>query len=108
MPAEEQRVSPSASDAEGSLIECPCCCCRTLHERANFEICGECGWEDDGQSDEDAHIVRGGPNGLLSLAQAKLEYLAATGDPLDESSVACGGEGMWWAAAQEQLRNLSE
>ncbi|MGJ5887659.1 MULTISPECIES: CPCC family cysteine-rich protein [Streptomyces] len=105
MPVEDQRVPPSAPDPESSLVECPCCRYRTLDERANFEICVECGWEDDGQGDEDAHIVRGGPNGQLSLAQARLEYVAAAEEPLDESSVTHGGEGLWWAAAQEQLRN---
>ncbi|MFD7228307.1 hypothetical protein [Streptomyces sp. NPDC059881] len=68
-------------------------------------MCAECGWEDDGQDDEDAHIVRGGPNGALSLALARLEYLDdVLDDPSDESSVANGGDGMWRAAAQEARR----
>lgn len=68
----------------------------------------ECGWEDDGQDDKDAHIVRGGPNGSLSLAQARLEYLEETADTADLASVAHGGEGVWWASAQERLRELPE
>lgn len=63
---------------------CPCCGNRTLHERGGFEICPVCFWEDDGQDDEDADVVRGGPNGKLSLTQARKyykEYGAA--DPRD-------------------------
>jgi len=33
-----------------------------------------CNWEDDGQSDEDADIVRGGPNGDYSLSEARLNF----------------------------------
>src|SRR4051812_36632099 len=46
---------------------CPCCRHPTLEGRGQFEICFVCGWEDDGQDDEDADMVRGGPNGSLSL-----------------------------------------
>ena len=53
---------------------CPCCGCRTLGEPASFEICPVCFWEDDGQSDADVDSVRGGPNGSLSLAQARANY----------------------------------
>ena len=33
-----------------------------------------CYWEDDGQDDHDANDVRGGPNGVLSLEQARLNF----------------------------------
>lgn len=33
-----------------------------------------CFWEDDGQDDHDADQVRGGPNGKLSLAQARRNF----------------------------------
>ena len=55
-------------------LRCPCCCCQTLGERGAFEICPVCFWEDDGQDDYDADVVRGGPNGKLSLNQARLNY----------------------------------
>ena len=33
-----------------------------------------CFWEDDGQDDHDAEEVRGGPNGCLSLAVARVNF----------------------------------
>ena len=33
-----------------------------------------CFWEDDGQDDWDADVMRGGPNGLLSLTEARANY----------------------------------
>jgi hypothetical protein len=45
-----------------------------LGERGGFEICPVCFWEDDGQDDHDADQARGGPNGNLSLAQARLNF----------------------------------
>jgi len=56
-------------------VRCPCCGYRTLEERAGFELCAVCFWEDDGQDDHDADEVRGGPNGDVSLAQARANYL---------------------------------
>ena len=56
-------------------LRCPCCGCRTLNERGGFDICPVCFWEDDGQDDHDAEVVRGGPNGSLSLAEARANYL---------------------------------
>jgi hypothetical protein len=53
---------------------CPCCGHLTLSERGAYEICGECGWEDDGQDDHDSSVVRGGPNGSLSLDAARAMY----------------------------------
>lgn len=59
---------------DGVRYRCPCCGCRTLDERGKFDICQVCYWEDDGQDDHDADIVRGGPNGLLSLTAARENY----------------------------------
>jgi len=53
---------------------CPCCKCRTLSERGGFSICPVCFWEDDGQDEHDAERIRSGPNGDLSLAQARLNF----------------------------------
>jgi len=55
-------------------LRCPCCFCKTLSERGEFEICAVCFWEDDGQDEYDADVVRGGPNGALSLTQARANY----------------------------------
>jgi hypothetical protein len=53
---------------------CPCCKYKTLHSRGDFETCKICFWEDDGQDEHDAEIVRGGPNHDLSLQQAQDNY----------------------------------
>jgi hypothetical protein len=37
-------------------------------------MCPVCYWEDDGQDDADADIVRGGPNGSLSLSEARRNF----------------------------------
>ena len=55
-------------------LRCPCCGCKTLSERGDFEICHVCYWEDDGQDDHDADDVLGGPNGALSLIAARGNY----------------------------------
>jgi hypothetical protein len=67
-------------------LACPCCRSLTLRERGGFEICPVCWWEDDGQDDGDAEVVRGGPNGTLSLAKARANYLACGAS--DQSLVA--------------------
>jgi cysteine-rich CPCC protein len=59
---------------EGSTYRCPCCGCKTLPERGGDDICPVCFWEDDGQDDQDADVVRGGPNHALSLTQARANY----------------------------------
>jgi hypothetical protein len=56
-------------------FRCPCCKCKTLRARGAFEMCPVCWWEDDGQDEEDADVVRGGPNGTLSLRAAQRNYL---------------------------------
>ena len=55
-------------------LRCPCCGCKTLSERGAYEICAVCFWEDDGQDDYDADVVRGGPNGALTLTKARANY----------------------------------
>ncbi|WP_031153424.1 CPCC family cysteine-rich protein [Streptomyces erythrochromogenes] len=92
------------SDTAGPL-PCPCCFRRTLAKRADFEICPECGWEDDGQDDADAHLVRGGPNGSLSLAQARLDYLDEVAEESEES-MAHGGDGLWISEARRRLSDV--
>ena len=56
------------------LQRCPCCDYVTLPQRGEYDICPVCFWEDDGQDDHDADVVRGGPNGLLSLTQARANF----------------------------------
>jgi hypothetical protein len=56
-------------------FHCPCCGCKTLDQRGDFDICPVCFWEDDGQDDHDADVVRGGSNGSLSLTQARQNFI---------------------------------
>jgi hypothetical protein len=61
--------------ADGGPYACPCCGYVTLPRRGGFDICPVCFWEDDGQDDQDANDVRGGPNADLSLSLARENYL---------------------------------
>ena len=61
---------------EGLRYLCPCCGYRTLNERGGDNICRVCFWQDDGQDEQDADTVRGGPNRSLSLTQARANYKA--------------------------------
>jgi hypothetical protein len=72
----EQLESNSVRSPEGAVgpFRCPCCGCLTLDERGGYDICPVCFWEDDGQDDHDADVVRGGPNGRLSLTEARANY----------------------------------
>ena len=67
------RLSVVRGAADGPY-PCPCCRHVTLPERGGFNLCPVCSWEDDGQDDEDADVVRGGPNGALSLTAARQNY----------------------------------
>lgn len=40
-----------------------------------MHLCPVCWWEDDGQEDEDAAVVRLTVNGQLSLAEARASFL---------------------------------
>ena len=56
-----------------NLYTCPSCGYSILEERGGFEICSICDWEDDGQDDEEADEVWGGPNGKLSLTDSRIQ-----------------------------------
>ena len=53
---------------------CPCCAYKTLCSRGHYDRCEVCGWQDDGQDEEDAFTERGGVNGFTSLVQARTNY----------------------------------
>jgi hypothetical protein len=57
-----------------SRVNCPCCKFPTLKRSADDEICGLCNWQDDGQDDESAHEVWGGPNSMYSLLDARSNF----------------------------------
>jgi hypothetical protein len=60
-----QREKPLAQ------FRCPCCRYLTLMERGAYETCHVCWWEDDGQDDPHADERWGGPNGSLTLSEAR-------------------------------------
>jgi Cysteine-rich CPCC len=64
-------INVFGAPAPDTLYHCPCCGFPTLTHRAGFAVCPICNWEDDGQDSHDADRVRGGPNGVLSLTQAR-------------------------------------
>ncbi len=57
-----------------SSVHCPCCGYRTLSSLGADQICQVCFWHDDGQSDETADEIWGGPNKDLSLNQARENF----------------------------------
>lgn len=57
-----------------SRFKCPCCGYPTLDERAAYDICVLCNWEDDGQDDPNADEVWGGPNAGYSLTEARKNF----------------------------------
>ncbi len=59
----------------GERYGCPCCGRLTLWKRGYHDLCRVCSWEDDGQDNWDADDVRGGPNGRLSLTQARVNTI---------------------------------
>lgn len=70
-----RQYTGSLDDPPSDLpLRCPCCGCKTINRRGDFDICPVCYWEDDGQDDHDADLIRGGPNGGLSLTVARSNY----------------------------------
>jgi hypothetical protein len=73
-----REIGVDATEVAGepmSLVACPCCGFASLGGRGDYEICDVCWWEDDGQDNEDADVVMGGPNYHLSLTQARANFL---------------------------------
>ena len=69
-------VTVDSVEGEPERLEaCPCCGYRTLNERGEYSICTICWWEDDGQDNSRADTTLGGPNGDLSLTQARWNFL---------------------------------
>ncbi len=66
----------TAQDGRPILAVCPCCGYPTLTARGDYDTCPICYWEDDGQDDVDADVVRGGPNADYSLAEARCNVVA--------------------------------
>lgn len=62
------------SSGKGVTYPCPCCGYPTLPERDGFHICILCDWEDDGQDNDRADEVWGGPNGEYSLSRARENF----------------------------------
>ena len=62
-------------ESEPLPATCPCCGAASLEERGVWEICAVCWWEDDGQDNHNADVVLGGPNGGVSLTEARMNYL---------------------------------
>ncbi|MGC8853579.1 MAG: CPCC family cysteine-rich protein [Halothiobacillaceae bacterium] len=56
------------------LVPCPSCGYPMLETRNGYEYCSLCLWEDDGQDDPYAHECWGGPNGRLTLDQARENF----------------------------------
>jgi hypothetical protein len=56
------------------LYDCPCCNYPTLPSWFDYDICYLCWWEDDGQDDDDADRVKGGPNSDYSLTEARTNF----------------------------------
>jgi hypothetical protein len=56
------------------MFKCPCCGYPTLERRDMQDTCYLCKWEDDGQGDEDAHLIYGGPNSDYSLLEVRNNF----------------------------------
>ena len=57
------------------LFPCPCCGFETIRDPGSHENCHICWWEDDGQDNQNANVVMGGPNYDLSLTRARINFL---------------------------------
>lgn len=50
---------------------CPCCGYRTIDEPGSYEICENCGWEDDPVQSKDPDYAGGANQESLNAARAK-------------------------------------
>lgn len=53
---------------------CPACGYPSIQERTSWKLCPICWWEDDGQDEEHADEVWGGPNGDWSLTGYRIAF----------------------------------
>lgn len=68
------RRDSSTALAVNEMEACPCCGYVTLDELGHYDICEVCWWEDDGQDNDDADRVWGGPN-TDSLTKARVNFI---------------------------------
>jgi hypothetical protein len=57
-----------------TTARCLCCGYKTLAMPEAQELCQVCWWQDDGQDDRDADVVRRTVNGNLSLSEGRRNY----------------------------------
>jgi hypothetical protein len=60
---------------QSERARCLCCGFLTLDSPETNGLCPVCWWQDDGQDDSDADVVRGTVNGALSLTRARENFL---------------------------------
>lgn len=86
---------------------CPCCGYPTI-TREIYDVCAICRWADDGQDDENANDIAGGPNGDYSLTQARHNFVERrskyrASDPLCELAEESAAERDRLAEAYDSL-----
>ena len=74
LPAELQDGCAFVLPVKVYRFACPVCGTRSLQHRGMYDICDECGWEDDGTDDENEVPVIS-PNGFLSIRKYRNKYL---------------------------------
>lgn len=69
---DEELYDHNEEEIEPKRFPCPCCGYPTLEiQNYGYEVCILCGWEDDGQRDDQADKVWGGANQDYSLTEAR-------------------------------------
>ncbi len=66
-------------------MKCPVCGKYEFEKSGDFDICHECNWENDPVQDDD-HNYAGGAN-LLSVNEARIEYLALNGSMAETAGI---------------------
>lgn len=59
---------------QSQRTRCLCCGYLTIDSPDSLALCPVCWWQDDGQDDSDADVVRGTVNGGLSLTGARANF----------------------------------
>jgi len=70
----QKHLAENPPEQTDGLFHCPCCGFPTLDERAAYDICLICWWEDDGQDGHNASLSTGGPNHGNSLSHARKNF----------------------------------